>query len=86
MKTKNPPLDPEQWKRLLRAWPRLHHWQRKILVIHARWLIIPRLKPPVAFALRATFSMFALLTFLPAHPMSMPTAAGGGLAFALLTH
>ena len=32
------------------------------------------------------FGMFVLLAFLPTHPMSMPTATGGGLAFVLITH
>lgn len=41
---------------------------------------------PVAFALRASLAAFALLFILPHHPISMPTAAGGGMAFALLFH
>lgn len=86
MKMNDHPPNPDQWKRLLSAWPRLHTWQRKVLVCHACWLVIPRLKSPVVFALRAAFAMFALLSFLPVHPISMPTAVGGGLAFALLTH
>jgi hypothetical protein len=49
-------------------------------------LLIPRLKPPIGFALRSTFAMFALLFILPVEPLSIPTAAGGGLAFALITH
>jgi hypothetical protein len=30
--------------------------------------------------------MFTLLIILPIEPLSIPTAAGGGLAFGLLTH
>jgi hypothetical protein len=29
-------------------------------------------------------SMFALLAFLPLHPMSLPISAGGGIAFGLI--
>jgi hypothetical protein len=47
--------------------------------------LLPRLKPPISFALRSTFIMFALLLILPVQPMTIPTATGGGLAFALLT-
>jgi hypothetical protein len=85
-KTINPSPNPDQWKRLLEAWPRLHRWQRKILLARAYWLIIPRLRSPVVFSLRATVVMFALMIILPIHPMAIPTAAGGGLAFALITH
>jgi hypothetical protein len=40
---------------------------------------------PVAFALRATACMFALLFIMPAHPLVIPTVIGGGLAFALFS-
>jgi hypothetical protein len=36
--------------------------------------------------LKTAVGIFALLLILPHHPMSLPTAAGGGLAFALITH
>lgn len=74
-----------QWRRLLRAWPRLHPWQRKTLVARAYWAHMPRLKWPVVFALRAAMCMFALLFILPQHPMSIPTAVGSGVALALIT-
>jgi hypothetical protein len=86
MKTNDLQPNPDQWKRLLNAWPHLHAWQRKTLVLQACWLVIPRLKPPVIFAVRASFAIFALLLIMPYHPMSIPTAVGGGLAFALITH
>jgi hypothetical protein len=85
-RTNKTPPDPDQWKRLLKAWPRLHPWQRKVLVIHALCLAVPRLHSPVAFAVRTAFAMFALLLILPHHPMSIPIASGGSLAFALITH
>jgi hypothetical protein len=40
----------------------------------------------VGFALRTVVGMFVQSVILPHHPMSTPTAAGGGLAFALITH
>lgn len=40
---------------------------------------------PVAFALRATACMFALLFIMPAHPLSLAIIAGGALSFALLS-
>lgn len=86
MKTNNPQDKLDQLKRLCEAWPGLHPWQRKALLVRAYWLLIPRLKPPISFALRTTIAMFALLVILPVQPMTIPTAAGGGLAFALLTH
>jgi len=86
MTTNNPQDNQDQLKRLLRAWPCLHPWQRKVLLARVYWLLIPRLKPPIGFALRSTFAMFVLLLILPVQPMTIPTAAGGGLAFALLTH
>jgi hypothetical protein len=39
---------------------------------------------PVAFALRATACMFALLFIMPAHPLAVPTAIGGALSLALI--
>lgn len=48
--------------------------------------LIPRLKFPVNFAIQTTVCMFTLLAILPFHPMSIPTAIGGGLAFALIIH
>ncbi len=44
-----------------------------------------RLPMPVRFSLCATLGLFGLLLILPLHPLSMPTAFGGGLAFALVT-
>jgi hypothetical protein len=44
------------------------------------------LNPPEDFAIHAAFAIFALLLIMPHHPISMPTAIGGGLAFALITH
>jgi hypothetical protein len=79
------PFD-DQWTRLRSAWPRLRPWQRKFLLLKAYWLLIPRLGKPVLFALRTALGMFTLFTILPIHPMSVPTAIGGGLAFALITH
>lgn len=43
------------------------------------------LKSPVAFSLRATIVIFALLVILPQRPISLPPATDGGLAFALIT-
>jgi len=62
--------------------------QRRFLH-YCRWLQVceyfytPR---PVAFALRATAFMFALLFIMPAHPIAIPAVIGGGLAFALLIY
>lgn len=41
---------------------------------------------PVFFALRAALLAFFILAHLPAHPMSMPAALGGGMAIALITY
>lgn len=72
--------------KLLNVWPNLDPWQRQLILYQAYWWMIPPLKPPIAFALRAAFAVFTMLLFLPADPMSIPTAVGGGLAFALITH
>ena len=61
LKTNDFQANPDQLKRLFRAWPCLHPWQHKVLLARAYWLLISRLKPPVSFALRSTFAMFALL-------------------------
>lgn len=53
------------------------------LVVAHRKLALPF---PLAFALRATVCMFALLFVLPAHPLAIPTIVGGGLAFALIAN
>jgi len=39
---------------------------------------------PVAFALRATACMFALLFIMPAHPLAIPAVIGGGISLALI--
>jgi hypothetical protein len=46
----------------------------------------PALPAPVHFSLVATLCMFALLPLVPLEPLSIPTAIGGGISFALLTH
>ena len=40
---------------------------------------------PIAFALRATACMFALLLIMPAHPLAIPAVIGGGISFAFLS-
>jgi hypothetical protein len=82
----------EHLKAILDIWPILTGWQRLLIWLRTRIGLLPH--PPVAgpqryapfFAIRAALFMFALLFVLPHHPMSMPTALGGGLAFALITY
>ena len=57
---------------------------RYLQILYLRQRLTPH--APVAFALRAVACMFALLFVMPLEPLSMPTAFGGGLAFAILTH
>jgi hypothetical protein len=76
-------LDPYQ--RLDNIWHYLHPWQQKVILLNAYLSIIPRFHPAFALSLRAAISMFVLLLIMPLHPMAIPTAFGGGLAFALIT-
>lgn len=39
---------------------------------------------PIRYAFRAALWTIALLIALPPHPLSIPTALGGGLSFAML--
>jgi putative NADPH-quinone reductase len=60
-------------------------------VLYRTYLIVARhkfaLPFPVAFVLRATVCMFALLLIMPLHPMAIPAAFGGGISVALcFTH
>lgn len=56
---------------------------RRLQVLYLRqYLALPL---PVAFALRATACMFALLFIMPAHPLAIPTVVGGALSIALIT-
>lgn len=41
---------------------------------------------PVFFSLRASLAAFLILAVLPAHPMSLFIAFGGGLSISLLIH
>jgi len=49
-------------------------------------LIKQRLKmlSPVFFSLQVSVLVFGLLSIMPTHPLSIPTAFGGGLSFALI--
>ena len=56
---------------------------RRLQVLYLRqYLALPL---PVAFALRATACMFALVFIMPAHPLAIPAVIGGGISFALLS-
>ena len=78
--------------RLYDLWSYLTPFEHKTLLLRVYYALIsvylPHRKPlprPICFSLVAIAGMFALLAFLPIHPMSIPTAVGGGLAFALIT-
>jgi len=83
----------KQLNRIYELWSRLSLFEHKTLLFKAyaglifgyflKYKQIPR---PIAFSLTSTVFMFALLTILPFHPMSIPTAVGGGLAFALIIY
>jgi len=75
---------------LLELWPLLTHPQHLLIALHLFLLCQPvtRHPPlpwPVCFSLTASLLMFGLLFIMPQHPMAIPTAIGGGLAFALIT-
>ena len=71
----------------LAALPTLKPAKRRRFFRYCRWLHVCEYfhtPMPVAFALRATAAMFALLCAMPAHPLAIPAVIGGGISFALL--
>jgi hypothetical protein len=85
---KTSPITPhdENLKLLHNTWTSLKFWQRKMLLIKCCLAALPIARPPVFFSLRASLGIFVLLAILPTEVLSVPTAIGGGLAFALMTH
>jgi len=71
---------------MVKSWPDLN-WYHRLELAHQVWSCVhPHLHPPVQLALIASIISLALLAILPMHPMSIPTAIGGGLAVGLLAN
>ncbi len=60
--------------------------ERHQVVCRIRRLLTNYRLRPVLFSLRASLLAFIILAHLPAHPMSMSIALGGGISIALLTY
>ena len=60
--------------------------ERHLVICRIHQLLTNYRLRPVIFSLRASVLTFIILAHLPAHPMSISIALGGGISIALLTY
>lgn len=68
-------------------WQRLSKSERRKIAWLVRWRYIKHktCQPaPLAFFLRSGAFAVALLSIMPAHPMAVPAAFGGGLSLSII--